>query len=124
MLISGHISEQWLHAKFRRFRLHGEWFRPAPDLLEYILLHGRPFIPEARYGEETEPSLRKKRSGVSAAAIEAYQARAIPILVQNGFSEAEIQGLFGISRATYFRRMRLLDRVRAGSLCNDDDDED
>jgi hypothetical protein len=33
--ISGNV-ERVYHKRFAHFRLHGEWFRPAPELLEFI----------------------------------------------------------------------------------------
>ena len=33
---SARYYEQWLHKKFRRFRLNGEWFDPVPEILEFI----------------------------------------------------------------------------------------
>lgn len=32
----GRVTERVLHAKFRRFRIKGEWFTAAPELLQYI----------------------------------------------------------------------------------------
>jgi hypothetical protein len=33
---SDDFNERALHRKFRHLRLEGEWFRPAPDLVEFI----------------------------------------------------------------------------------------
>jgi len=33
-------SEVRLHARFRHLRMRGEWFRPAPELHDFIKEHG------------------------------------------------------------------------------------
>ena len=33
---SARYYEQWLHKKFARFRLDGEWFDPVPEVLAFI----------------------------------------------------------------------------------------
>lgn len=35
------FNEQRLHKAYAHLRIRGEWFRPAPDLVEYIALIGR-----------------------------------------------------------------------------------
>lgn len=30
------LDESALHARFAQYRLHGEWFEPAPEILAYI----------------------------------------------------------------------------------------
>lgn len=36
-------EEQALHERFADARLRGEWFRPVPELVEYLLAEGRTF---------------------------------------------------------------------------------
>ena len=31
------VTERDLHKRFRAHRVHGEWFRPHPELLDYII---------------------------------------------------------------------------------------
>jgi hypothetical protein len=35
-VVGRHRVESWMHYRFERYRLYGEWFRPAPELLAYI----------------------------------------------------------------------------------------
>lgn len=35
-------GERALHRQFKRSRLHGEWFRPSDDVLEFIRENARP----------------------------------------------------------------------------------
>lgn len=36
-------KERELHLKFSSIRLHGEWFKPTTELLEYIKKNGSPY---------------------------------------------------------------------------------
>lgn len=36
----GGATEPDLHQRFARWRVHGEWFDPAPELLDFIEAHG------------------------------------------------------------------------------------
>jgi hypothetical protein len=36
LLPGSRSTEASLHRRFKKYRLHGEWFSPAPELLEYI----------------------------------------------------------------------------------------
>ncbi len=36
------LDETRIHDKFRGLRIRGEWFEPAPELLDYIAQHARP----------------------------------------------------------------------------------
>ena len=38
-------DEHALHRRFRDHHIHGEWFRPAPELMEFIG-HAKPFVAE------------------------------------------------------------------------------
>lgn len=40
-------AERQLHERFRQSRMVGEWFRPTPDVLAYILRHAKPPGPPA-----------------------------------------------------------------------------
>jgi hypothetical protein len=35
-------SETILHQDFRAFNIHGEWFKPSPELLDYIKKNTTP----------------------------------------------------------------------------------
>jgi hypothetical protein len=36
-------EERWLHEDFAHARIRGEWFRPVPELVEYVTYHGSTF---------------------------------------------------------------------------------
>jgi hypothetical protein len=60
----GRALERELHARFQEHRSHGEWFRPAPELTDFIRDESRPPRPKRR------PSLAER-----AAKNEARRAR-------------------------------------------------
>ena len=54
-----HAEERELHVMFRHARSHGEWFRPTPDVLDYIHHHAKPWPPEC----DPAPRTRRRRQG-------------------------------------------------------------
>ena len=46
--------ERELHARFADHRSHGEWFRPSPELLDYVAEHARTPPPQKSW-RETRP---------------------------------------------------------------------
>jgi hypothetical protein len=52
----GRELERWVHEQFAEFRLHGEWFAPAPRLLEFVesLATNEPFEIDISHADERE----------------------------------------------------------------------
>lgn len=44
--VGGYTEEKELHDLFSAWHIRGEWFRPVPQLLQYILENARPYDPE------------------------------------------------------------------------------
>jgi len=50
--IEGHSEEEGIiHVRFARLSLHGEWFKPAPELIEYI-----NSLPKSKWSGWTQPN--------------------------------------------------------------------
>ncbi len=43
MLDGTRVIERALHARFQLFRIRGEWFKPEPELMQYIAEHTTRF---------------------------------------------------------------------------------
>lgn len=66
VIVPGSIgAETWLHEKFARHRLHGEWFNPDAEILEFVSLikeQGEAVIPpEFRAPDDSKLDKEKKR---------------------------------------------------------------
>lgn len=48
-------EEAFLHLAFDRYRLHGEWFRPEPDLLSLVTWEGGEFCDWEKLPADWEP---------------------------------------------------------------------
>ena len=44
----GRHMEKLIHHQFVQYRLHGEWFKPGPELLNYINEHAQPVDEDLR----------------------------------------------------------------------------
>lgn len=60
MCVKSRVVEKVLHKHFASTRVHGEWFRPSPELLEYIAEYTRRTQQEAR----TRTMIRKGANGL------------------------------------------------------------
>ena len=58
--------ERELHCQFSRARVRGEWFRPAPDLLDYISIHATrpPAYVTSSVSREGRAYVSVKASGI------------------------------------------------------------
>lgn len=56
-VVGSYKVEAWIHDRFRRARVMGEWFLPVPELLEYIaeIQSGEPPKDLSRYFLEALP---------------------------------------------------------------------
>jgi hypothetical protein len=56
-VVGSYKVEAWIQDRFRRARVRGEWFRPVPELLEYIaeIQSGEPPKDLSRYFIEALP---------------------------------------------------------------------
>jgi hypothetical protein len=109
--------EQDLHFKFKGLRLHGEWFEPSVELLNFVTDHavlwdGSDSAPLSR--ENGEPRTPPVIGNSEPESAELIQTRAILILREAAWSLPDILQALRISRMTYFRRMRLVRQVEKG----------
>lgn len=75
-------AEKELHARFAGLRIRGEWFRPDPELLDYIRDHSGTY-ESSKFYPRPDPIIVKKKRTRQVPAIKPEQLSAIALAQRN-----------------------------------------